>query len=165
MKLQKGLGLNMLKLTATITSFLFFLVTTSVSAQELVSTSSDTPPIYTFIKKGDIAPFDGTLFSPKATAEILRESSDDDLRCKIKIDREVAKTLATCKLELGLIETMLESERWRNKITIEQKNLEIKQLSELADDGKYNWLWATGGVVGGILLTLGTVYVVTGITR
>ena len=60
---------------------------------------------------------------------------------------------------------MLDAERKRNKITLEQKNLEIQQLSELADSGKYNWLWATGGVVSGILLTLGTVYAVAGITK
>ena len=165
MKFQRGLDLSMLKLIAITTSLFFLGATTPALSQELVATSSDTPPIYTFVKKGDIAPFDGTLFSPEATAEILNESGESDLRCKIKIDHAVATTLANCKLELGIIETLLNAERKRNKLTIMQKDMEIEQLSKLADDGKYNWLWATGGVVGGILLTLGTVYAVNGITK
>jgi len=168
MKSQKGLDSNMFlkKLTALIMSLFFFLATTPVLAQDtLTTTSSNTPPIFTFLHMGEAAPFDGTLFSPGAVAELLEGSEHSDLRCQLKVDEEVAKTLAKCKMELDLIEADLHKEQKRNTLILTQKDIEIQQLTELANEPSYNWLWASGGVLAGVLLTLGVVSAVSGITK
>jgi len=123
------------------------------------TTSSATPPIYTFLKRNDAAPFAGTLMSPGAAAKILGEVEKTDLICRLKIDHETEKVLTSCKSELDLIETILYTEQARNKAAHNQKNAKIKQLSELMDDNKYKWLWAIGGALSGTLLTLGAVHV------
>lgn len=168
MKLRKGLGLNMFlkKFTALAMSLLFFLASTSALAQDgLTRTGTNTPPIFTFLREGQPAPWDGTLFSPGAVAELLEGSEHSDLRCQLKVDEEVAKTLARCKMELDLIEADLHKEQKRNTLILTQKDIEIRQLTELANEPSYNWLWASGGVATGILLTLGVVFAVNGITK
>jgi len=168
MKSQKGLDLNMFlkKLTALTMSLFFFLATTPVLAQDTFTvTSSDTPPIFTFLHMGEVAPFDGTLFSPSAVAKLLTGPEHSDLRCQLKIDEKVAKVLAKCKLEFNLIQADLHKEQKRNTLILTQKDIEIQQLTELANEPSYNWLWASGGVATGILLTLGVVFAVNGITK
>ena len=167
-KSQKGLDSNMFlkKFTALTISLFFFLATTPALAQDgLVSTSTNTPAIFTFLHEGEPAPWNGTLFSPGAVAELLEGSEHSDLRCQLKIDEEVAKTLARCKMELDLIETDLNKEKKLNKLILTQKDKEIEQLTELANAPSYNWLWASGGVAAGILLTLGVVSAVNGISK
>jgi len=164
MKFQKGLDLNMLKPTAIATSLFFFFATIPAFAQE-TSTSTETPGIFTFLEAGTPAPFAGTLFSPEATAEILGESNNTDLHCKLKIDQKVAEGAAKCKVEVDLLKVDLQHEKEYSNLILTQKDKEIEQLTELANEPSYNWLWATGGVVAGILLTLGVVSAVNGITK
>jgi len=145
------------RLTAIIISFFFLLASTPAISQELTSTSSGTPPVFTFLSKGEKAPFDGALFSPEATAKMLEDARTHDLQCQLKIEKEVNTALANCKLEKGLTEAALDAERKRNKLTVTQKDMEIEQLSALAADAQNNWLWASVGLFTGIVTMLGIV--------
>jgi len=146
-------------------STIFLFASCPVSAQELAATSTDTPPVFTFLKKGDEAPFDGTLFSPSATAEILNETTTSDLRCKLRVDKEVNLVLTNCKKELDLLVNDFKSEIERAQIKITQQDKELDSLRELASKNDYNWLWGVGGVATGILVTVGVVYAVGAATK
>ena len=153
-----------LKKTITITISIFFLLHSSTSfSQNLVPTSSSSPPVFTFLSAGDRAPFSGTLFSPEATAEILNEATTSDLRCKLRVDRESSLVLTKCRKELDLIENDFKSEIGRAQIRIAQKDKELDSLRKLASKNDYNWLWATGGVVAGVLVTMGVLYGIRGV--
>jgi len=128
-------------------------------------TSSTTSLTYTILLKGQKAPFDGALFSPDAVAKILSDAEDSESRCQLVVDKEVQKTLAKCNYNIEILRTELESHKKKSLSIITQKDLEIQKLGAMADAGKWNWLWATGGLVGGILLTLGVVSAVNGIQR
>lgn len=153
------------KTTAIAISIFFLFAATPATSQELTTTSSGAPPVFTFLKKGEEAPFDGTLFSPEATAEILNEATTSDLRCKLRVDKEVNLVLTKCKKELDLLSNDFKSEVERAQIKITQQDKELDSLRELASKNDYNWLWGAGGIATGILLTVGVVYVVGAATK
>lgn len=130
-----------------------------IEQKSISTTSSGTPPIYTFLERNAVAPFAGTLLSPGAAAKILGEVKKTDLICRFKIDHETEKVYNECKAELDLIETMLFNEQAKHTASLNQKNKELENLSELMGDDKYKWLWAIAGATAGVLLTLGAVHV------
>ena len=147
------------KTIAAAISIIFLLVSSPALAQHTTVITS-TSVSFTFLTKGEAAPFDGALFTPEATAKILEDATTADQRCTLRINKQVALVRAKCEKDLDLLANTFASEMRRAEIKITQKDKEIEQLSELASKNDYNWLWGTGGIVSGILLTVGVVYVV-----
>ena len=143
---------------AAIVSALLFLAPLQTYPQE--STSTSTSAKFTFLDKGDKAPFNGTLFSPEATAIILNDANSSELKCDLKVLKEKDLVLAKCKKEYDLVVNNLTSEVQKSKVRLIQKDEEIESLKEIASKNDYNLLWGVGGVVGGVLITLGAVYAV-----
>ena len=151
------------KTTAAIVSAFLFLVPFQSYSQDLTRTSTNAK--FTFLDKGDKAPFDGTLFSPEATAIILNDADSSELKCDLRVQKERDLVLAKCKKDYDLAVNNLNSEIQKSKVRLTQKDEEIEALKKLASKNDYNLLWGVGGVVGGILITLGAIYVVGAITR
>ena len=61
-----------------------FLIAMPVMANDAVLES-----VVTTVKKGDTVPFDGTLFSPGAAAELIVKLENNDEKCRIEIKREL----------------------------------------------------------------------------
>ena len=148
------------KTIATAISIIFLLVSSPTLAQHTTVITS-TSVSFTFLTKGEAAPFDGALFTPEATAKILEDATTADQRCKLRTDKKVALVKAECERELDLFVNTFASEIERAEIKITQKDKEIEQLSELAKKNDYNWLWGSGGIGVGILLTVGVVFLVS----
>ena len=148
---------------AAIVSALLFLAPLQAYSQEQTSTSTNAK--FTFLDKGDKAPFDGTLFSPEATAIILNDASSSDLKCDLRVQKEKELALAKCKKNYDLTVNNLNSEIQKNEVRLTQKDKEIESLKKIASKNDYNLLWGVGGVVGGVLITLGAVYAVGALTK
>jgi len=64
--------MSLIKTLLLITIFNTFIISSSY-AQTITSTTGK----FTFLNKGDVAPFEGTLFDPVATAKILAQKEID----------------------------------------------------------------------------------------
>ena len=130
------------KIIIILTSLIF------VSATGFAQTTTSTSGKFTFLKKGVIAPFDGTLFDPVATAKILaeREMAEKDCLLKSKYEKDLLN--AECKREADLLSTALEIEKRKNNLIVTAQQEEIEALRSLAK-GSDNTFWvAIGFTVG-----------------
>jgi len=130
------------KIIIILSSFLF--VSTTVFAQTTTSTTGK----FTFLEKGVIAPFDGTLFDPIATAKILTQREMAERECVLRSNYEKELLGATCKRKTDLLDSALAIEKRKNKLIVDAQQEEIEVLRNLAK-GSDNTLWATIGFVAG----------------
>ena len=118
---------------------------------------AEEPGKFVILRQNECAPFEGVLFDPVATAEVLN--------VKVYAKRECEMTLAH-ELEKKEIEFQLERDKYKirydalveeHKLLVEQKDIEITKLREslLKQSPRNNWLWAAGGVVVGMAATYG----------
>lgn len=138
----------------------------AVVVVSLLSTSSvyAEQPIVTPLKKGDPAPFSGVLLTPEAVAKIVAESESCDKRVKAEADhaREVQKAID----EKTLADAKADAERDRKvfQAGIQSRDGQIKDLTTALSKSEqarsYTWLYAGGGALAGIVLTIGTVAIV-----
>jgi hypothetical protein len=112
------------------------------------------------LKKNDLAPFSGTLFSTSAAARIAIELENKDAVCGLKISEAVDKQKAFDKFQLDLKQASLDACNEKYTVVVDLKQ---QQLNDLTDQLKKNtgpqpaW-WFAGGVVGGIVVSLATAY-------
>lgn len=125
------------------------------------NTSTNTVGQFSILKQGDRAKFDGILLDPLAMATILadKEQSKDFFDLKLKHDLEVQKNDSDLEIE-------------KLKLSLKFKDKEFEQISKIKEEelafmrdkalnkNDYTWLYIGGGVVGGILITLGVLFAV-----
>ena len=126
------------KIIIILTSLIF------VSATAFAQTTTSTSGKFTFLKKGNIAPFDGTLFDPVATAKILAE-------------KEMAEKGCLLKSELGI-------EKKKNNLIINAQQEEIEALRNLAK-GSDNTFWVAIGFVAGAVTSIAIFFAAVEITK
>ncbi len=116
------------------------------------------------LKKGEKAPFAGTLFDVSAASQIVVDKENVKAQCEIEksaaLDKQETKhALALTNLRLGI-----GAAQYRLKEVTALKNDQIELLSTQLETAsarpKYNWspLWFAGGVLGGILITIAAGY-------
>jgi hypothetical protein len=112
---------------------------------------------FTILSQNEIAPFEGVLFDPIATADIIVARSFTSEDCEIKINHEIDKKEAEFTIERETLNIRYKSLRDEYRLITEQKDLEIVQLKEslLKQSPNNNWWWVTGGAVVGTALTYG----------
>tara|TARA_R110000751_G_scaffold289408_2_gene395655 strand:+ start:135 stop:566 length:432 start_codon:yes stop_codon:yes gene_type:complete len=126
-----------------------------------VSAASDGQ--FSFIQKGNEAPFTGTLFDPEATARLLTNNKflkeDYDLRLGFELKKQENKF----KFDIEQINITLRTERESFEATLKIKNTEIIQLNKIIakKPGSNALLWGIiGGFAVGVLSTVGITYAV-----
>ena len=85
------------------------------------------------LKKGDAAPFDGTLLSPKAAAKLLANSESDLSKCKAELEIQKLQHKNKLDLETGLLTVEIDTcklERDRQKIIYEEHIELLEQRSK-----------------------------------
>jgi len=118
-------------------------------------TSTSTNAKFTFLNRGDVAPFTGTLFSVEATAKLLAEKEKSKQECNLKIKYETDTLQAKCKRDIDLIASELEIEKKKYNIIVAAQDEEITRLQEIATEtGNYDSLWFSAGVVVGIITSV-----------
>ena len=138
-------------ITIILINFFFVFSSTVVFAQ----TSTSTNAKFTFLNRGDVAPFTGTLFSVEATAKLLAEKEKSKQECNLKIKYETDTLQAKCKRDIDLIASELEIEKKKYNIIVAAQDEEITRLQEIATEtGNYDSLWFSAGVVVGIITSV-----------
>ena len=102
------------------------------------------------LKKGDAAPFDGTLLSPEAAAKLLASSESDLSKCKADLQIQKKSLENKYDLDTGLLKVELDTcklERDRQKKIYEEHIELLEQRSRPAWED--NLLFA-GGVLTGV---------------
>lgn len=112
--------------------------------------------VITEIQKGSPAPFTGVLMDPAAAAKVLTDQKYTAEECRIEMDRELELLKAKLELDLKITNAKLAGSQERLAQILQIKNEEIGRLQQLALDrpNDYTLWWLTGGVVGGIVLTV-----------
>ena len=112
--------------------------------------------VITEIQKGSPAPFTGVLMDPAAAAKVLTDQKYTAEECRIEMDRELELLRAKLELDLKITNAKLIGSQERLTQILKIKNEEIGRLQQLALDrpNDYTLWWLTGGVVGGIVLTV-----------
>lgn len=127
----------------------------------LISVAFADPHVAT-VQEGQPAPFSGTLFNKDAVAAILAESSAEKEKCDARIELEVEKIRIELEKDLNYVEAEFES--------CEQSFEDLRE-SHVDLTKKYNRISAakpyifSGGLLGGIALTLAVVYAVDGVQQ
>ena len=118
------------------------------------------------IEAGEIAPFDGTLFSTRAAADILVQLENQDAACQIRIDREVGLREAELNLQIERAEISQAACEERYEMHINLKREEINFLYDRLrrSSGNKNALWLGVGAVGGIGVTALSVWILNSIS-
>tara|TARA_Y100001963_G_scaffold160232_1_gene269305 strand:- start:5898 stop:6368 length:471 start_codon:yes stop_codon:yes gene_type:complete len=121
----------------------------------LASGEADKETIVT-LKKGEIAPFAGTLFSTPAATKLLVDLELTREKCDIEVKRAVDIKSAQMQLQIDNISASLDTCNSKYKTIIELKDQQIDFLDDrLMKAAKPKTeLWFAAGVVGGILLSL-----------
>ena len=112
--------------------------------------------VITEIQKGQQAPFTGVLMDAKAAAKVLTEQKYTEEEFKLELGKELKLLQAKLDLDLKIANTKLIGCQERSTQILKIKDEEIQRLQELALDSPndYSIWWLTGGVVGGIALSV-----------
>jgi flagellar motility protein MotE (MotC chaperone) len=134
--------------------FLISLVTSTAFAEE---TATITP-----LKKGQVAPYDGNLLSPKAVATIIAQLDAIPSKIQIEVDKTRSEEKAQCQFQLSEAKTNADLETKIKNAKIEQqiKSLEVLQerIAKLEKETSGSTLWVTLGVTGGLLVGAGATF-------
>lgn len=117
-----------------------------VSAQTTTSTIGK----FTHLKKGESAPFDGTLFDPLAVAKILAERQRLIKECSLEKEHQKNLSNLKCKRDKELLEAELQIEKKKYNLVVEAQKEEIATLRELATGENNTWWVAIGFALGSL---------------
>lgn len=144
----------------TVIAFLGCQLPTSVMAADEPVTPSTS--VIT-LKKDDVAPFAGTLFSTPAAAELLARLENQEAVFKLRLEKERSLLTSGLQLKIDILTLTIKNEKELNqKITI-IKDHQISELEELARGPAWYEapeFWLAIGILSGIALTVGAGYAV-----
>lgn len=114
----------------------------------------------TSLNKGDTSPYSGILLDSEATAKILAERKYLGLQYDLKLDLEIKKLTTAHDLKIGLLQARFDNLQGKHDEILKIKNNEITRLQEIVKDrpNSYSEWWLAGGVVIGILVSIGVFY-------
>jgi hypothetical protein len=130
----------------------------------LMSLSASAEPQITTLKKGEIAPFDGTMFNVPAAAQLAIDLEFNERTCQLKIDREVEIAEIHKDIEIAKLQSTIQlrddqiaiiNERYRSEIDYLQNRLE-KSERKIGPG-----VVLAGGIVTGIGLTMTSAWILS----
>ena len=74
------------------------------------------------LKEGELAPFDGVLLDTNTAAKILAEEEYKQIECSLKIDYELEKVKARHSLEIGNVQSALDTLKEQNSSILRIKD-------------------------------------------
>jgi len=145
MQIKKSISL------ITILCYLCVSIPTIAYAQEV-----DEEPKITTLRKGQPAPYSGTLFNTSAAAKLQVDLAFTKETCQIEINRELSLLKSRLELDINLLTARLDSQKKLHLDIVTAKNDQIKFLEEQTLQPKWyesNELWLSVGLLSGIALT------------
>ena len=123
----------------------------------LLSTAlADDPGRFSVLAENQLAPFEGVLFDPIATAEIMVNREFSMQECDLRLSKAVREREIELNLEIDNLTIRYESLQREYDLMISSKDKEINRLQDAIDNAppQRKWLWVTIGAVSGV----GTTY-------
>ena len=142
-------------------SLIFLLV--SLLVIQPLALAQEVEPIITDIVEGQTAPFSGTLLNPAAVAQMLAEKEENETECELRIEYAEDRQQAMCDLVVDSTAASLEALQERYNTIMDIKDQEIERLTEIAIEADYrdfSTVWFVGGVVIGVVTSIGIAYAV-----
>ena len=117
------------------------------------------------LNKGDIAPYSGVLLSPEASAQLTTELNNLAEKIKIEVEKAKQEEQAACtqKLNDANARSTQQAQEAAAKLLFKQNEnvVLMKRLQAAESANNRTWLYVGSGFVGGVLVTLGTVFIVS----
>ena len=117
---------------------------------------------------GERAPFPGILLSDSAAAKLFADLEFTEKECQLRLTRELNIASITSKSQIDALALRLQVENERTEKLLSIKNERIEFLEK-------NWkpqpwyesgeFWFGMGVVGGVLITVGSAYALSHAAR
>ena len=115
------------------------------------------------LKKGQHAPFAGTLLSPAAAAKLLTDLKFTNEQCKLKTDRALSLLSANLTLKIDTLQIKLDTQKQLNADLLAIKDKHIEYLQSAVKPASWyesGEFWFAVGLIGGILVTVGAGYAI-----
>tara|TARA_R110000851_G_scaffold268184_1_gene420882 strand:+ start:2343 stop:2792 length:450 start_codon:yes stop_codon:yes gene_type:complete len=135
-----------------------------LSSVATAQTTTSTAGQFTFLKKGQEAPFEGTLFDPVATAKIIADKKFAREKCTLKTNYETGKLKTKCERDTKFLTAELEIEKKKFELIVEAQREEIHTLRGLAK-GSDSTMWAAIGFLLGAGSSIAIFYAATEISK
>ena len=120
------------------------------------------PPLIVVLKKGQLAPWDGVLLNSTATAQITVDKENSKKECDITVKSEVDKQKAFDTVKLADKESELKYTRDTLTAQVKSRDAELDAMRKRSASSSGDWvLWMSLGAAGGIVLTVGAVFLVS----
>ena len=118
-------------------------------------------PQFTFLGKNQPAPFEGALFNPEATAEILAKSQLIKEEYELQLGFELEKQSLELNLQIDTLHVRIGSLEEQLEVVTETKDKEIDALHKLvkSHSPSNNVWWAIGGAAVGVATSAFVVHV------
>ena len=150
---------------------LVFLCVSLVSSPAIASDSAEdtlSSGRVTNITQGQRAPFSGVLLSDLAAAKLFADLEFTEKECQLRLTRELEIASITSISQINALKLRLDVETERTEKLLNIKDERIRFLEEnwqpqpWYDSGEF---WFGMGVVGGVLITVGSAYALSQATR
>ena len=111
---------------------------------------------FTLLTEQQPAPFEGVLFDPIATANIITEKSNWKLQCDLEIEYNLDVANTEFELERKNFNIRYEALDQEYKLIVEQKDIEITKLQETIkkQSPPNKWAWFGVGGATGVVATV-----------
>ena len=121
---------------------------------------ADELPKVTFLKKGEIVPYDGTLLNSPAAAQIITDKKNVQNECALQTSYIVNREAARNDLLLSNVKIELKYNQQRFDGLLLLKDKEIERMTKLAEKGNHDYSswWLAGGVIIGAAATIALYY-------
>jgi hypothetical protein len=112
------------------------------------------------IKQGQKAPYNGILYNYQANAVLLASKEKGQLECSLQLKHSLAKEKAKCDMLTSTVRASLEATGKKYDAILKIKNDEIGHLQKITlnQPNAYSHWWFAGGLVSGVVLSLGIFY-------
>lgn len=110
----------------------------------------------TTLRKGQPAPYDGTLFNTSAAARLQIDLKFTEESCNIETSRQLGLLRSKLQLDIDLLDARLKSQQKLHSDILFIKNDQIKFLESYSLEQKWyesNEFWLVTGLVAGIAVT------------
>ena len=112
------------------------------------------------MNKGEIAPFAGVLFNSSAVAQSIAEKEYNAEQCRLRIDHLEQKEKAKCDLLVSTVKVEVDFLKQKYGSILKIKDEEVNRFQKLALErpNKNSHWWFAGGIIAGIVLSIGIFY-------
>lgn len=134
----------------------FICMTTNVAAEEIENEDGKV----TSVSSGETAPYSGILLDSIAGAKFIAKSKYCSAETELRLQKQFESQLINKQLKIDLLQIQYDTLKDTHEQLSIQKEKEIVQLNEIIKDeiDDHSHWWFAGGIVAGVLLSIGIFY-------